>query len=129
MIRKLKNIQWEEWELLATNNEYFPVDYEYDIPGIYLLGITDMSIYEIKKYGIDDEDVKIVYIGESGCIMDRLNSYGETGSHLYDIIDYHLNEGFKLSYSIYETISKENAQELEYQFLMEYDFDWNIKNN
>ena len=47
---------------------------------------------------LDDDDVQIVYIGESDSIMNRLNSYGETGSHKKDIIDYHLKKGFKLCF-------------------------------
>ena len=102
-MKKLKNIHWEEWELLATKKRYYTQGYELDIPGCYLLGITDLSKSEIKNYELDDDDVQTLYIGESVSIMNRLNSYGETGSHKKDIIDYHLKKGFKLCFRIYET--------------------------
>ena len=128
-MKKLKNINWEEWEILATKKRYYAQGYELDVPGCYLLGITDLSKSKIKNYELDDDDVQIVYIGESDSIMNRLNSYGETGSHKKDNIDYHLKKGFKLCFCFYETKNKKEAQEIEYRFLMKYNFDWNIKNN
>lgn len=129
IMKKLKNIHWGKWEILATKKRYYAQDYELDVPGCYLLGITDLRKSEIKNYELDDDDVQTVYIGESDSIMKRLNSYGETGSHKKDIIDYHLKKGFKLCFCFYETRNKKEAQEIEYLFLMKYNFEWNIKNN
>lgn len=114
-------MKWSEWHLLATFEEDFADELPDDGPACYELGIVH------EEDSLDEMD--IVYIGETCDLYQRCCSYAEHGSHLWEVIDDHLEDGFELyvRYKLFNT--KEDAQEYELEMLYKFDYEWNIKNN
>lgn len=112
---------WSDWQLLATFEEDFADDLKDDGPACYELGIVH------EEDSLDD--IEIMYIGETYDLYQRLSSYAEHGSHLWEIIDEHLDDEFELQvrYKLFDT--KEDAVEYKLEMLRKYDYPWNIKNN
>lgn len=111
--------KWSEWILIA------------DAKYAYLDKIDDdeAACYELGLFDPEEDDVDPVYIGETCNLFQRISSYAEHGSHLWEIIDEHLEEGFELYVRYQLFFTKEDAQRYESKMLKKYDYDWNIKNN
>lgn len=110
---------WSEWILIA------------DAKNAYLGEIDDedAACYELGLFDDESEEISPVYVGETCNLLQRISSYAEHGSHLWEIIDDHLDDGFDLYVRFKLFYTKENAQEYEMKMLRKYDYDWNIKNN
>lgn len=110
---------WSEWILIASAEEAYLDQIDDDDAACYELGIFDE----------EDDSIKPVYVGETGNLLQRIKSYAETGSHLCEIIDEHLEEGFHLYVRYQLFYSKEDAQTYEAKRLRKFNYDWNIKGN
>ncbi|MCK6639429.1 MAG: hypothetical protein L6Q81_05035 [Bacteroidia bacterium] len=112
---------WSRWQLLATFEEDFADDLIDDGPACYELGLVheDDSL----------DELEIVYIGETCDLYQRCCSYAECGSHLWEIVDDHLEDGFELYVRYKLFYSKEDACIYERKMLDKYDYPWNIRHN
>ncbi len=110
---------WTKWRLLADKKYWHDEELDYDGPSCYELGIK-------AKYG---RIIQPKYVGETGNEMERMNEYARRGSHLRDIIDYHLRRGYRLYYRAQAKSSKEEAIRMQNNLLARFDYDWNIQLN
>ncbi len=110
---------FSNWYLLADRDNYYLDELDYDGPACYELGIKEPGDYEPYP----------VYVGETGNLSARMESYAVDGSHLSDPIDYHLDQGFTLYFRFIPVRTKEFAKRLEKKYLDEIDYDWNLQNN
>jgi hypothetical protein len=107
---------WSGWQVLATCTKEYTWDIPYDGPACYELAI-----------GTSPGNRRIVYIGETGSLRDRLSVYSKWGSHLYGYIDSYLAGPAKLYYRYYKTPTKGKAQTKEARLLLAYPgvYRWN----
>ncbi len=112
-------VPWTNWRRLADKFYWDDHEFDYDGPACYELGIGGPN------YG----NIRIVYVGETGNEKKRLVSYAKHGSHLSEIIDYHLKRGFSLYYRGIALPSKAAAMDMQDNLLNGYDYDWNLQLN
>jgi len=55
----------------------------------------------------------------------RMRRYGYDGSHLSEIIRWHLREGWSLYYRSHAVASKAEAVEVQNRMLAKFKYDWN----
>jgi hypothetical protein len=67
-----------------------------------------------------------MYVGETSNEKRRLAAYAQHGSHLSDIIDEHLKDGWHLYYHACAARSKLKAVAMQNNLLRHWDYDWNI---
>jgi hypothetical protein len=70
--------------------------------------------------------MRIVYVGETANERARLASYGRDGSHLSDVIWWHLKQGWHLHYRATAMASKDDALAMQNRLLAGYAYDWNL---
>ncbi len=110
---------WSEWILLADYENEFSDHIDDHGPACYELGLAEEG----------EDDVDPVYIGETKNLFNRASSYAIDGSHLYEIIDGHLKDGFELYIRFQLFKTKEYAKEYQDRMLDKWDYDWNIQRN
>lgn len=79
---------WTGWRLLAERNIWHSEDFDHDGPACYQLSIA----------GPRGGKRRIVYCGHTINERERMSSYGRDGSHLAEIIEHHLKDGWCLYY-------------------------------
>ena len=104
---------------LAYGREWFPEHLKYGGPATYELGLGG------PRYG----NIGSVYVGETGNLRKRMSDYGKEGSHLNDVIDEALDQGYSLYFRYQRRRTKWTAQRSEMYYLDKYDYDWNIASN
>jgi hypothetical protein len=68
-------------------------------------------------------------VGETQNERERMREYARHGSHLSDIIDRHLNDGWCLYYRGWMLRSKKAAVAMQNRLLDQYKYDWNLTSN
>ncbi len=111
--------RWTNWRLIADKKYWYDDELDWDGPVCYELAIA----------GPRGGDLRIVYVGESSNEKYRIASYARSGSHLSEIIDWHLKEGWYLYYRGYTCNLKREAMEMQNKILADYKYDWNIQLN
>lgn len=110
---------WTNWRLLADKKEWHSATFDHDGPACYELAIA----------GPRGGNLKEVYVGHTVNEKKRLSRYGRDGSHLAEIIQSHLRNGWCLYYRARAKGSKIEAEVMERRMLSKYDYDWNLKLN
>ena len=109
-------MRWTDWRLLATANEWCDDACDWDGPACYELGTG----------GSRGGRIQIHYVGETVNELGRMRAYARHGSHLEQIIDDHLRDGWHLYYRAVSCGTKQQAKELQNRLLARYDYDWNV---
>jgi hypothetical protein len=83
------------------------------------------ACYELVLAGPRGGSPRVVYVGETGNERARLSCYARNGSHLSEIIDWHLTRGWTLYYRAQALGSKEAAKRMQDNRLARYSYPWN----
>jgi len=75
--------RWTKPRLIAYKSEWYEDPFDYDGPACYQLGTG----------GPRGGDIQWHYVGEKSNERQRISIYARSGSHLSEIIDYHLRQG------------------------------------
>ena len=110
---------WTQWRKIADKHEWYSEELDWDGPACYELSIA----------GPRGGDRKIVYVGETINEKKRMAAYAQHGSHLSEIIAWHLKDGWHLFYRAQAAESKAHAVEKQNSLLLQYDYDWNTQLN
>jgi hypothetical protein len=111
--------RWTHWRRIADRREWFGESLDWDGPACYELGIG----------GPRRGDFRIVYVGETVNEQRRVIAYASHGSHLSDIIAWHLARGWHLFYRAQLKRSKRAAVRLQNNLLARFAYDWNKQRN
>ncbi len=112
-------MRWTNWRLLATADEWCDDRCDWTGPACYELGTG----------GSRGGRIRIHYVGETANELTRMRSYARNGSHLGQIIEDHLGDGWYLYYRAISCDSKRCAKELQDRLLARHAYDWNIRLN
>jgi hypothetical protein len=107
---------WTRWRKIADRHNWFSDDLDWDGPACYELGIA----------GPRGGNLKIVYVGETSNEKRRVATYASSGSHLAEIIEKHLKDGWHLFYRAQIKASKKDAVRMQNGLLEKFDYDWNL---
>lgn len=111
--------RWTHWRKIADSDHWFGKILDWDDPACYELAIG----------GPRGGNIKIVYVGETINERKRVLAYASHGSHLANIINEHLRQGWHLFYRAQTKKSKQEAIRMQNNFLAKFDYDWNIMLN
>lgn len=111
--------RWTSWRKIADRSSWYSDSLDWDGPACYELAIA----------GPRRGDLKIVYVGETSNEKKRVIAYASHGSHLSEIIHYHMTRGWHLYYRARAAISKMEAVRTQDNLLLRWDYDWNLKLN
>lgn len=89
--------------------------YDYDGPACYELGL----------FGPRGGRERWMYVGETSNEMSRIKCYARNGSHISELIDAALEEGWHLYYQSHAFPTKELAKRRQDKLLATYDYPWN----
>jgi len=109
-------MRWTGWRRIAEGHDYFVDWIDNDGPCVYELGTG----------GPRRGDIQPHYVGETACESRRIMDYAKHGSHLREIIDWHLRKGWSLYYRAVACKTKRDAKRLQDSLLSKYRYDWNI---
>ena len=107
---------WTFPRLIATRNEWFDDWCDHDGPARYELGTGGPRGGQIEWH----------YVGETGNERARIVCYARSGSHLSEIIDRHLRQGWFLYYRGFAVDTKAEARRIQDERLRRFEYDWNI---
>lgn len=107
---------WTGWRKIATHDHWFAEALDWD----------GAACYELSIAGVRGGNRKIVYVGETINEKKRLTAYAQYGSHLSEIIQQHLSDGWHLYYRARAAKDKKHAVEMQNALLAKFDYDWNI---
>ncbi len=110
---------WARWRKLAEGKHWFSGELDWNGP----------ACYELALAGPRRGNLRIVYVGETVNERSRVADYARHGSHLSEIIAYHLRRGWCLYYRAQAKASKFEAVCMQDSMLAKYDYDWNIQLN
>ena len=110
---------WTSWRMIADRSTWYSDPLDHDGPACYELAIA----------GPLGGDMRPVYVGETRNERKRIASYAAHGSHLSEIIDHHLEQGWCLWYRAQAMPSKSAAVAMQNRLLTQFDYDWNIQLN
>ncbi len=111
--------RWTGWRKIADKKEWYSDSFDWEGPACYELAIA----------GPRGGNLKIVYVGETVNEKKRISTYARHGSHLSEIINWHLNRGWCLFYHARIAASKEAAVKMQNSLLKKCDYDWNLQLN
>jgi len=107
---------WTFPRLIAAGNDWFDDWCDYDGPACYELGTGGPRGGQIEWH----------YVGETGNERARIVCYARSGSHLSEVIDRHLRQGWHLYYRGFAVDTKTEARRIQDERLRRFDYDWNI---
>ena len=110
---------WTKPRLIAYKNEWYSKSFDYEGPACYELGTG----------GPRSGNIEWHYVGETKNEKKRISTYARSGSHLSNIIDWHLTRGWHLYYRSQALSSKKDAKDMQDNLLAKYEYDWNEKLN
>jgi hypothetical protein len=112
---------WSNWIKIADYEHEYSHHVDDDGPACYELGLVEDggSLF----------DVEPVYIGETCNLNQRISAYAVHGSHLCEIIEYHLKHGYVLFVRVQLFDEKSDAKMYQDKKLDKWDYDWNIQRN
>lgn len=111
--------RWTRWRKIADRRHWYGDELDWDGPACYELAIG----------GPRGGDLRIVYVGETANEKRRVIAYASHGSHLAEIVEWHLKRGWHLFYRAQIKDSKSEAIRAEQNLLAAFDYDWNIRLN
>ena len=111
--------RWTEPRLIAFKNEWYSESFDYEGPACYELGTG----------GPRGGNIQWHYVGETSNEKQRISEYARSGSHLSDIINWHLRQGWHLYYRSQSLPTKKDAKEMQDRLLARFKYDWNDKLN
>jgi hypothetical protein len=111
--------EWTNWRKIADRTSWYDDALDWDGPACYQLGIA----------GPRGGGLRIVYVGETVSERRRVIAYASHGSHLAEIIDWHLRQGWNLFYRAQLKKSKQAAVKMQNRLLATFEYDWNIQLN
>ncbi len=107
---------WSKWIFIADIDSYIQQNLpEWQGPGCYELALS-------RKNG---RTRKIVYIGETSNIRNRIYSYASYGSHIQYLIDDALKAGNFLYYRFQKKATKDDAILMQNNLLLKFNYEWN----
>lgn len=112
-------MRWTNWRKIADKDHWYGESLDWDGPACHELGIR----------GPRGGNHRTVYVGETMNEKRRILTYAKNGSHLAEIIDNHLDQGWHLWYHAILTQTKEKAVLLQNNLLAKYSYEWNKKLN
>jgi len=107
--------RWTNLRKISDRDSWYDGNFDYEGPACYELAIA----------GPRGGAPRIVYVGETGNERARLSCYARHGSHLSEIIDWHLAHGWHLYYRAYALASKEAAKGMQDSRLSRFFYAWN----
>lgn len=110
---------WTDWRKIADKYKWYPDSFDWDGPACYELAIA----------GPKGGGLKVVYVGETKNEQKRIAAYASHGSHLSEIIDWHLKQGWILFYHAQAKESKAAAKEMQDNLLNGNEYPWNKQLN
>jgi hypothetical protein len=110
---------WTQWRKIADKRGWYGDDLDWDGP----------ACYELATGGPRGGNLRIIYVGETANERKRVIAYASHGSHLAEIINWHLRQGWHLFYRAQTKNSKRSAVEMQNRLLAEFEYDWNIQLN
>ena len=110
---------WTNWRKVSDRKYWYGDDLDWNGPACYELAIT----------GPRGGGLRIVYVGETRNEKMRLIAYASYGSHLSEVINWHLNQGWNLYYRAQLKKSKETAVRAQNRLLHKFEYGWNISLN
>jgi len=108
--------RWTDLRKISDRYCWYDEYFDYDGPACYELAIA----------GPRSGSPRIVYVGETENERARLSCYARHGSHLSQIIDWHLREGWLLYCRAYAVSSKEAARRMQDVRLSRFFYPWNV---
>jgi hypothetical protein len=111
--------RWTNWRMIASRRDWFDDALDWDGP----------ACYELALGGPRGGGLHIVYVGETLNEKRRVAAYARHGSHLSEIIDRHLRDGWHLHYRARAVSSKRAAVAMQDNLLARWEYDWNIQLN
>jgi hypothetical protein len=108
---------WTHWRKIADRHGWDSDLLDWDGPACYELAIA----------GPRGGTLEIVYVGETSNEMRGLVAYAQHGSHLSEIIHWHLARGWHLYYRAQGHRSKRSAIAMQDNLLARWDYDWNLR--
>ena len=112
-------MSWTRWRVLAKGDRWDDDTFDYEGPACYELGTGGPHGGRIQPH----------YVGETQNEGERMRRYARNGSHLSEIIDRHLKDGWSLYYRGWMLSSKREAVAMQNRLLDEYEYDWNLSLN
>lgn len=107
--------RWTYPRLIASDGIWFMDSFDYDGAACYELGLA----------GPRGGEMHWKYVGETNNERKRMSCYARHGSHLSNLIDEALAEGWHLYYKAHAFPNKELAKRMQDRFLLNYDYPWN----
>lgn len=108
-------MSWTMPRLLATKEEWFDHSFDYAGPACYELGTGGPRGGRMQWH----------YVGETCNERARVSCYARSGSHLSEIIDWHLRQEWCLYYRAFAVESKAEAKRMQDELLRKFQYDWN----
>jgi len=106
---------WTRPRLIAFGGHWYDDCFDYDGPACYELGTG----------GPRGGNIQWHYVGETRNEAARILAYARYGSHLSEIIDWHLRQGWHLYYRSRACPSKMLAKQTQDNLLKQFEYDWN----
>ena len=111
--------RWTNWRKIATRRDWFDDELDWDGP----------ACYELALVGPRGGGLRVVYVGETSNEKRRVATYARHGSHLSEIINSHLRDGWHLHYRACAGRSKSAAVAMQNNLLARWEYDWNVQLN
>jgi hypothetical protein len=111
--------QWTKPRLIAYKTEWYDDSFDCNGSACYDLGTGCLRGGSIQWH----------YVGETSNERQRISTYARSGSHLSEIIDYHLRQGWHLYYRSRACSTKKEAKKMQDNLLSRFEYDWNDKLN
>ena len=112
-------VSWTAARRIAADGHWFDDWCDYEGPACYELGTGGPRHGHIEWH----------YVGETSNERARLLCYARSGSHLSEIIDWHLRRGWYLYYRGFAVGSKREACRMQDELLRHFNYDWNVTLN
>jgi len=112
-------VGWTQWRKVADKGGWYDEELDWDGP----------ACYELALAGPRGGDLRQVYVGETRNERRRVAAYARSGSHLSQIVNQHLRDGWTLWYRARATKSKAAAKAMQNRLLKRFKYDWNIQLN
>ena len=111
--------QWTRPRLIANGTTWFADFLDHDGPACYELGTGGPRGGAIEWH----------YVGETSNERRRIGTYASCASHLSELINWHLRQGWCLYYRATACPTKQLARTMQDNLLVRFKYDWNRKLN
>jgi hypothetical protein len=112
----VSGMAWTPHRLLADRRNWYDGEFDYTGPACYELGTAGPRGGRIQWH----------YVGETANERARMQQYARMGSHLWETIDLHLQDGWSLYYHGCALPTKAAAVAMQNRLLARFEYDWNV---